>query len=624
MTDKFRSRLELHSVINGVSARQVLAAASEVRVKETLNGQYMVTFTYPRLPDDKERYDALVEENEVRFPDGIERGQHFVIKSVNEERRGLRVYKHVEAHHVAFKLGQYFLDDYIDFAAAQPPESLLAMIGNDTPYTMMIEGSFTPQDVFEFGEKRKHDLLSEVKTLYNGDLTYDNYAIKLTTRAGANHGVEIRYRKNLAGITRKSQSMERVTRLYGYGKNGLTIEGHAGHTVKYIDSPYFDPDNPLMERIDFPEIEDQAALLDAMQRHLKTVELPKVAYEIDFIEMEKVNAEFRAEAIRDIGDTVTVIDESMGYRFDARVTDYERYPFEPKRGRIVLANFRELTTGDYLFRATVASRKAMVYTSENAVLKGQKYDDSITLVDGLGMRVSDDHDRTMLRFGQTGPGEYGMAMYNKAGARTIWQDASTGNAYFSGTLQAANGSFTGSITALSGTIGGWSINTGSLSGTGQILGGSIIGSFISGGSVIGAYFATSTSYPRVEASNTLQLFRASASVTNFAEIASSGPSLAPEFHATNGIRRVRLGVSVGGAYADSGLYSQGDFEIAAPSTYFTGSLYVPTWNHLSTAIGEQTLAQALASKADKSGVFGSINVGTATLHISNGVITAIT
>lgn len=502
MTQKFRSKLELHSVINGAPARQILAAATDVCVKETLNGEYNVTFSYPRLPDDKDRYDGLIEDNYVQFPGDMTdkglAGQRFVIKSVTEERRGLRVYKHVDAYHIGFTLGQYFLDDYVDFAANRPPEYLLGLIGNDTPFTFTVEGTFTPADVFEFGEKKKLELLGEATELYGAERAFDNYSITFTTRKGWNTGVELRYRKNLTGVTRTSHSMERITRLYGYGKNGLTIEGLPGHGVKYIDSQYFDPEKPYEGSVDFPEIEDQAALLAAMQKHLREYELPKVSYDIDFIEMEKVSVDFKAEAIREVGDTVTVIDESMGYRFETRVHSYERYPFEPKRARVILANFRELSRGDILFQATAAGKRAITYTSKNAVLKGVKYDDSVTLVDGFGMRVSDDQNRTMVRLGQTAPGEYGLALFNKAGVRTIWQDSATGNAYFSGTLQAANGSFSGSITATSGTIGGWSINPGSLSGSGQVLGGTIIGSnvigtTITGGSVIGATVQTAAS-----------------------------------------------------------------------------------------------------------------------------------
>lgn len=432
--------LELHTVV-GTNRRHRLPFAADVSVRETLNGQYYVTFRYPRQADDLDRYEALVERNQIVFPDGLAdnvSGQRFVIKSVSEVRSGKRIYKQVEAHHVAFELNRYYLDEYIDFEAARPPEYLLTKLGNDTPFTMQLIGNFTAQDVWEFGEKRKHALLNEVRSMYDGELTYDNYTITLTTRAGFNYGASVRYRKNLSGITRKSHDMERITRLYGYGKNGLTIEGYAGHTTKYIDSQYYDANHPYEDSVTFADIDTQAALLAAMQKYLKERELPKVTYDIDFVQLEKVDGNDSLDAIRGVGDTVTVRDEELGFHFDARVVDYERYPFEPKKARVVLANFREFSTSDYVWQATVGSQKAIKYTSKNAVLKGVKYDDSITLVDGMGMAVSDDLDRIRVRLGQVEAGEYGLTLYNKAGAKTLWLDATTGDAMFSGNIVASN------------------------------------------------------------------------------------------------------------------------------------------------------------------------------------------
>jgi len=573
MTQKFRSRLELYSA----TGRHILLAASDVRVVEELNADYYVTFIYPKLLDDAERYDDLIEDNEIRFPDGVERGQHFVIKRVDEIRKGQRIYKQVEAYHVAFKLGQYYLDEYVDFSANQPPAFLLAKLGINTPFTMAVEGNFANQDVFDFGEDSKLTLLNQARELYGGERVFDNYTVTLTTRAGANRGASIRYRKNLAGITRKSHSMERITRLYGYGKAGLTIEGYGGHSVKYIDSVYFDAANPYEGSVHFPEIDDQAALLAAMQKYLSTVELPKVSYDIDFIELEKVDDEFKAEAIQGIGDTVTVKDEVLGFHFDARVQRYERYPFEPKRGRVTLANFRELSDGDVIFRATVGGRQALIYTSENAVLRGVKYDDSITLVDGYGMAVSDDFNRTMVRLGQTAPGQYGLALYNKSGVQTVWQDAATGDGRFSGKV-------------IAGAVEGGTI-TGS-----EINGGEINGSVIEGGEVTGALIQTrpAGSYPRTEMSATGNYIAAYSSPTAYVRVSPYYlSSQRPVISFTNGSKTVIFDH-----------YSPGTFEIQADAldlnanVAVTGgqSLTVGSFGNIRTNTG--TLQQALDDKVD--------------------------
>lgn len=613
MKQRFRSNLELHGAIG----RMILTNAADVCVKEDLNGQYYVSFSYPRLPGDNERYDAIIEDNEVRFPTSIERGQHFVIKSVQEERKGLRVYKRVEAHHVSAELARYYLDDYVDFEAARPPSFLLAKLGNNTPFTFAVEGAFEPADVFNFGEKRKHELLAEVRALYGAETTVDNYNITLTTRAGANRGMDIRYRKNLSGITRKSHSMERVTRLYGYGKNGLTIEGHAGHVAKHIDSPYLDLDRPFEGRVDFPDIEEAGALLAAMQRHLREVELPKVSYEIDFVELEKADAEFSPIGIRGVGDTITVIDEMMGYRFDARVTSYERYPFEPKRGRVVLANFRELTEANFIYRATVASRKAMVYTSENAVLKGVKYDDSITIVDGVGITVADDFGRIRVQLGQWEAGNYGIVTFNKAGGKTFWLDGNTGDARFAGMLEAAGGTFRGTLNGVDGTF------TGTMQ-AGAFVGGSITGSNMSatnieGGTITGAMVQTGPagSFPRAAMSNTSQMFGVYSSADAGIEMRSFGGA-----GATSSMRFFGggSGATIGYASAAAGLYMNGPkMTVEMTELFLRGysGTNVLSWANLRSEATGQTLQGALDAKATKGeatsnagGFNGGIPIGT--------------
>lgn len=520
---------EVLELWDGNGRTAFLKNASDIRVREVVNSDFYVQFMYPMLEDDLARYNMLIEHEEldIVFPQEVERGQHFRIRKVDEVRQGRKIYKVVEAHHVAFTLGNYFYDDYIDFAAAKTLPEILTLLGAGTPFNFVVEGNFAPQDIFDFGEKKKMVLLQELRQLYSAEISFNNYEITLTTRKGGNYGAYIGYRHNMNGVKRKAHDMERITRLYGYGKNGLTIEGLPGHAVKFIDSPYFNPNSPFMDKVDFPDIEDKSRLLQEMQKHLAKYELPSVSYDADFIQMEKVDREYLDERIREAGDTVTCYDEVLGYSFDARAIEFERYPFERKRGRVVLANFREFKTSDYIFQATVGSKKAIEYTSKNAVLKGQKYDDSITLVDGLGMVVTDDQNRVMVRLGQTGPGEYGQTMFNKQGAKTIWQDASTGDARFAGKLIAA--------TIEGGVIAGAVINGGTINGVTMNA-----GVFV-GGSIYGAYITTSGNYPKVEMYDTNNLIRASGSASNYIELIADTQTLgAPLINFQNGSSLTRL------------------------------------------------------------------------------------
>lgn len=588
---------EVLELYDGDKRLAFLLNATSIVVKESLNGENYVQFVYPRLEDDLHRYGMLTEQLDLVFPVEVEKGQRYTIHSVEEVRQGRKMYKVIEAQHVAFNLGGYFYDDYIDFAAAKRIEDMLTILGANTPYSFYVEGNFEPQDIFDWGEKRKIELLHELRELYNAELSFDNYDITLTSRKGENHGALIQYRHNMKGIKRKSQDMERITRLYGYGKNGLTIEGYGGHAVKYIDSEYFDPSRPLMGKIELPEIDDKSRLLQEMQKYLRKNELPNVSYDVEFVQLEKIDHDLIDDKIHGVGDTVTVRDDVLGYSFEARVNSFERFPFDKKSGRVVLTNFREMKTSDYIFQATVGSKKAITFTNKNAVLKGVKYDDSITIVDGMGMAVSDDLDRIRVRMGQVEAGEYGLAMYNKAGAKTIWQDATTGDGRFSGRLIAASGSFSGSLTA----------------------------SYFEGGIIVGSYIATSTTYPRVEMSTTGNMFGAYQSASNYAivtPLSIFGSNPAPGLEMKQASTTLTFGygaASLGGM----GLYTNSEFEIQAMNGFYVNNLRVSGWSSILNHATSQTLQQALDTKANKSAFSGNVIVGDRTLSISNGVITSV-
>ncbi|RJE90668.1 hypothetical protein D3P07_00745 [Paenibacillus sp. 1011MAR3C5] len=341
-----------------------LPAASSVRVREVLNGEYYITFRYPKLPGDDERYEMIETGYEIRFPNEIEKDQRFLIWKSDEKHDVSNAYMEIEAHHIFFDLGRYYHEDYIDFAAAQTIETMLTRLFAGTPFMFNINGTFIAQDIFEWGEKSKLALLHELREVFNADLSYDNYTVTFTTRKGVNSGKQIRYRKNLKSIRRTVQDTERITRLYGYGKDGLTIEGYLGHTKKYLDSPYYDSQRPYEGKMEWSDIDEQSKLLAVMERYLKNYELPRESYDIESIELSEVN----------VGDDVLVINEKMGYHLSARIYEHERNPFEKRVSpRFVLGNYRELYVSDYLLQYRRKQREyQMLVEKRTAELEQQQ------------------------------------------------------------------------------------------------------------------------------------------------------------------------------------------------------------------------------------------------------------
>jgi hypothetical protein len=82
------------------------------------------------------------------------------------------------------------------------------------------------------------------------------------------------------------------------------------------------------------------------------------------------------------------------------------------------------------------------------------------------------------------------AVFASSGSFTGTVNATSGS--FQGSVTATSGSFTGSIYAQGGTIGGWTINSNSLSGSGTISGGTISGSTVSGGNITSSTLSSNT------------------------------------------------------------------------------------------------------------------------------------
>lgn len=332
------SRLELWSRTERLA---FLPAATSVRIREVLNGEYFVTFRYRKLNGDDDRYEQLEIGNEVRFPVGVERGQRFLIWKTEEKQDIDGIYMEIEAHHIFFDLGRYFHDDFIGFAAGQTAEVMLSRLFNGSPFSFNISDSFGVRDIFDWGEKSKLALLHELREVYGAELSFNNYTVTFTKRKGGDPGKQIRYRRNMKSIRRTVYDNDRITRLYGYGKDGLTIEGYGGRTKKYIDSPHYDSSRPYQAQMEWPDIDEPAKLLEAMEKYLVKNEMPKESYDVETVNL----------GVIDVGDDVSIVNEKLGYNLIARVYDHERYPFDAgKQPRFVIGNYRDQFVSDYLLQ----------------------------------------------------------------------------------------------------------------------------------------------------------------------------------------------------------------------------------------------------------------------------------
>ena len=74
-------------------------------------------------------------------------------------------------------------------------------------------------------EKNALSILRQVQNIHGGDLIFDcaNRLVHLLTFGGTDSGVLFAYRKNMKSIQRVVDTRSLVTRLYAYGRDGMTF-----------------------------------------------------------------------------------------------------------------------------------------------------------------------------------------------------------------------------------------------------------------------------------------------------------------------------------------------------------------------------------------------------------------
>lgn len=331
----------------------VLEKAYNVKIRKVINGEYTLSLTVPGNDDKRE---LLVEEN-IIYVDG----QAFRIRSLEDSRDSTgKFLLNIKCEHISYDLNDIrHLPKMRDVVNVTPLEvfrdgfydsdgNFVEGVFNSTDFIIQSD-NFGSTDLF-LSKTTPRAVLNEFLNDLDCEAEFDNFTIRLVSRIGnANTGLILDTRKNIAGIKRTVKSEGLCTRLYPYGKDYLDItsvnDGNA-----YIDSPLINNYDYIHEDYrDYNDIDDPEDLYDKGVAEWSTAERdgidkPKITYEVDVIELKKI-PEFAELQAFNLGDTVRVFDSVMGIDINARITEYEYYPYEAERSSIVLANFKETLGG---------------------------------------------------------------------------------------------------------------------------------------------------------------------------------------------------------------------------------------------------------------------------------------
>ena len=464
-------------------------------IDDEINGNYQLTMEYIK---DGKLAEYLAEENIIKctVADGTE--QLFRIKIVQKNFKTIVV----TAYHIFYDLLNNFLED------AYPKNlngaSFLNNILSNTTFATSFTANSNISDTKSARYVRKNpviaimgDIDNSMVNLFGGELKRDNFTINFLTRIGNNNGVKLLFGKNITGIDVTVDITNVATRVMPQGFDGLLLP------EKYVDSPLINNyPTPKIVKLEFNDVKyDQdstetgvytdindaydALRAKVQEQYTNGLDKPQININVDWIELSKTNEYKNYTNLEkvNIGDTITANILDMDYetrviatKYDAleeRIINFQIGTFKPsidsKINKITLeveetlptsileeaqANATNLITsamGGYVYK-TQSELFIMDTNNPNTATKVWRWN-----LNGLGYSSN----------GINGPYNLAMTMDGKIVADFITTGSLSADRVSGGTLSGTSISIgnnfgvttAGAMTAKSGNISGWDINS---------------------------------------------------------------------------------------------------------------------------------------------------------------------
>lgn len=305
------------SVDNGLG---VLADAMSCKVTQELNGQYELELHYPV---EGIHYGEIALRAILRAtvgPDG--KMQPFRVYRIVPGMNGTAA---IYARHIAYDLGGYVVSP---FTAADAPSAVSAIkshaMPTDFPFELTTDKTTVaamavtvPSSAWGLLGGQQGSLLD----VYGGEYEFDEWAVRLLTRRGADRGVSVRYGKNLTDLTQDASCANCYTGAVPYWRgNGITVtaapvyaEGDFGYTRLM----------PLDLSSSFEQQPTQAQLQAAAASYIKQnrIGVPAVSWDVKLALLAQSSGYEDVAFLEQIylGDTVGVYFHRLGVDAKARV-----------------------------------------------------------------------------------------------------------------------------------------------------------------------------------------------------------------------------------------------------------------------------------------------------------------
>lgn len=190
-------------------------------------------------------------------------------------------------------------------------------------------------------EKNALAILRQVQNIHGGDLVFDsrNRLVSLLTFSGTDSGALFAYKKNLTSIKRVVDTRSLVTRLYAYGKDGITFASINGGREYVEDYTY--SNEVRVSTLDCSNFTNPYQMLEFAKMRLGEYAKPRVSYVLSAMDLSVLTS-YEHEQWK-LGDIVTVDDRDLNMTIKTRIIRRQYNLQEPWKTVLELSSkLREL------------------------------------------------------------------------------------------------------------------------------------------------------------------------------------------------------------------------------------------------------------------------------------------
>lgn len=307
----------------------------ELLVTEHLNGQYTATMKYPvsGIHFNEIELQGIIKLSANQFDEP----QLFRIVNVSKPLNGIVEY---ELNHITYDLSYTsvapFTSDYV-----RP--TLVALLDNMTggkSFSISTDINDSTHRTHKFKNEKPQSCRAlfggqegSLIDIFGGEYHYDNLKVELLAKRGADHGVKIKYGKNLTDITQDETNENVYTHVIPYTQDSnkntiigdtITLFNVAESKMRILNldlSDKFQGENGEETKITVKDVNREARYY--VERNNLTE--PRVSLDVSFLDLSQTveYANIAPLETVSLGDTVYVDYPTLGVSAKARVIEYE-------------------------------------------------------------------------------------------------------------------------------------------------------------------------------------------------------------------------------------------------------------------------------------------------------------